>query len=70
VRKPGNAGGAKGPWFKVSAGSGKNYEEIGDEPIHSGIGSEAASGAACQSEGIAELSLICFNQSETFAHWE
>ena len=32
--KPGNAGGGKGPWFKVSAGSGES-QEIGDEPTNS-----------------------------------
>jgi hypothetical protein len=35
--KPGNAGGGKGPWFKVSAGSGES-QEIGDEPTNSGEG--------------------------------
>ncbi len=35
--KLGNAGGGKGPWFKVSAGSGES-QEIGDEPTNSGEG--------------------------------
>jgi len=35
--KPGNAGGGKGPWFKVSAGSGES-QEIGSEPTNSGEG--------------------------------
>ena len=30
-RRPGNAGGGKGPWFKDSVGSGES-REIGDEP--------------------------------------
>jgi hypothetical protein len=37
LAKPGNAGGGKGPWFKVSAGSGES-QEIGDEPTNSGEG--------------------------------
>jgi hypothetical protein len=32
--KPGNAGGGKGPWFKVSVGSGES-QEIGGEPTNS-----------------------------------
>ena len=35
--KPGNAGGGKGPWFKVSAGSGES-QETGGEPTNSGEG--------------------------------
>ena len=35
--KPGNAGRGKGPWFRVSAGSGES-QEIGDEPTNSGEG--------------------------------
>ena len=34
-RRPGNAGGGKGPWFKVNARSGESLE-IGDEPTNSG----------------------------------
>ena len=33
-RKPGNAGVGKGPWFKVSVGSGES-RGIGDEPTTS-----------------------------------
>jgi hypothetical protein len=33
-RRPGNAGGGKGPWFKVSVRSGES-REIGDEPTTS-----------------------------------
>ena len=35
--KPGNAGGGKGPWFKVSARSSES-QEIGIEPTTSGKG--------------------------------
>jgi hypothetical protein len=33
-RRPGNAGGGKGPWFEVNARSGES-REIGDEPTNS-----------------------------------
>ena len=36
-RRPGNAGGGEGPWFKVNARSGES-QEIGDEPTNSGEG--------------------------------
>jgi len=56
--RSGNAGGGKGPQFKASARRGAGP---GDwrEPINSLYGSEAADGAACQSEGKAGLSLLC-----------
>ena len=55
--KPGNAGGGKGPQFKDNARRGES-REIGDEPDTSTEGSEATGGVACQSEGIARLSLL------------
>lgn len=33
AKKPGNAGGAKGPWFKVNVEVAKD-QEIGDEPTN------------------------------------
>src|SRR5262245_35895651 len=56
--KPGNAGGGKGPQFRVSARRGK-AQETGDEPTSSGKCAEASDGIACQSEGRALLSLLC-----------
>ena len=50
--KPGNAGGGKGPWFKVNARSGES-REIGDEPDTSTKGSEVTGSVTCQSEEIA-----------------
>ncbi len=52
VRKPGNAGGAKGPEFKADVSRGKS-QEIGHEPRNSGNGSEATDDVTCQSEGLA-----------------
>ena len=40
--KPGNAGGAKGPQFKVNVTKRHESQEIGDEPTNSTKGSEAA----------------------------
>ncbi len=57
VLKPGNAGGAKGPWFKANVRRGKS-QEIGHEPRNSGNGSEATDDVTCQSEGLAGLSLL------------
>ncbi len=50
VRKPGNAGGAKGPEFKANVTRGKS-QEIGHEPHNSGNGSEATDDVTCPSEG-------------------
>src|SRR5437660_242231 len=58
-RKPGNAGGGKGPWFKTSVGSGDS-QEIGDEPGTSRQGWETTDGTACQSEGSSGLSFLPF----------
>ena len=44
--KPGNAGGGKGPRFKVNVRSGES-REIGDEPTHSTQGSAATGDVAC-----------------------
>jgi len=55
--KPGNAGGGKGPWFKVNAGSSES-REIGDEPTTSREGSEVTGGVARQSEGITHVALL------------
>src|ERR1700691_2199284 len=54
-RKPGNAGGGKGPWFKTSVRSSEE-REIG-QPSNSAECSEATGSAPCQSEGRAELSV-------------
>ncbi len=54
---PGNAGGGKGPWFKVSMQSGESLG-IGDESTNSRQGSEAAGYAARESEGIFDLSFL------------
>ena len=51
--KPGNAGGGKGPQFKINATSGKE-QEIG-KPENSGKCSETADGVTCQSEGRTRL---------------
>ena len=47
--KPGNAGGGKGPQFKINATSGKG-QEIG-QPINSNKSSETADGVTRKSEG-------------------
>jgi hypothetical protein len=47
--KPGNAGGGKRPWFRISARQSEGLE-IG-QPINSREYPEASDGAACQSEG-------------------
>jgi hypothetical protein len=52
-RKPGNAGGGKGPWFKTSVRRSEE-REIG-QPSNSAECSEATDGAPCQSEGRAGL---------------
>ena len=49
-RKPGNAGGGKGPWFKGNVGSSES-REIGDEPNPPTKGSEVTDGVTRQSEG-------------------
>jgi len=49
LRMPGNAGGGKGPWFRINAGSGEG-QEIG-KPINSDQRSEVAGGVTCKSEG-------------------
>ena len=48
-RKPGNAGGGKGPQFKINAISGKG-QEIG-QPINSDKSSETTDGVTRKSEG-------------------
>jgi hypothetical protein len=48
-KKPGNAGGGKGPWFKVNAGRSEG-EEIGVSLTNSRKCREASGGIACQSE--------------------
>src|ERR1039457_1020202 len=57
-RKPGNAGGGKGPQLKTNAGSDEG-QGIGDEPNNSNQCSEVADGVARKSEGIARLSFLC-----------
>ena len=54
---PGNAGRGKGPQFKASA---RRRAGPGDwrEPNNSPNGSESSGGAACQSEGFTEFSLL------------
>jgi hypothetical protein len=49
LRKPGNAGGGKGPQFKIDAISGKG-QEIG-QPINSIKSSETTDGVTRKSEG-------------------
>lgn len=44
--KPGNAGGGKGPWFKLNVRSGES-PGIGNEPTNSREGWEATGDAAC-----------------------
>ena len=57
ARKPGNAGGAKGPQFESSAGRGTGH---GDwrEPISSAKRSETPECVTCESEGISGLSVL------------
>jgi len=55
--KPGNAGGGKGPQFKINATSGKG-QEIG-QPINSNKSSETADGVTRKSEGRSRLSFLC-----------
>src|SRR5580692_327030 len=54
-RKPGNAGGGKGPQFKTNATSGEGPGEIG-QPNNSETCSEAADGVTRESEGRSWLS--------------
>src|SRR5580700_1056729 len=56
--KPGNAGRAKGPQLKGNARSDGDGG-IGDESINPRKCSEVADGVARQSEGSAQLSLLC-----------
>ena len=56
-RKPGNAGGGKGPQFETNAASGEGVE-IG-QPSNSGMCPEAADGVARESEVGAGFSLLC-----------
>src|SRR5437660_9494436 len=56
--KPGNAGRAKEPQLKGNARSDEDGG-IGDESINPRKCSEVADGVARQSEGIAQLSLLC-----------
>jgi hypothetical protein len=56
--KPGNAGGGKGPQLEGNARSDEDGG-IGDEPNNPRKCSEVADGVARQSEGIAQLSLLC-----------
>src|ERR1700758_4879837 len=56
--KPGNAGRAKGPQLKGNARSDEDGG-IGDESINPRKRSEVADGVARQSEGSAQLSLLC-----------
>src|SRR5690349_789174 len=58
ARKPGNAGRAKGPQLKGNARSDEDGG-IGDESINPRKRSEVADGVARQSEGSAQLSLLC-----------
>ncbi len=57
VMKPGNAGGAKGPWFKESA---RRSEGRGDwrEPNNPTEGRETTECATRESEGIAQFSFL------------
>ena len=55
-RKPGNAGGGKGPWFKDDAGRSEG-EEIGVS-LELRKGSGSFRGIACQSEGRTELRFL------------
>jgi len=57
VMKPGNAGGAKGPWFRESA---RRSEGRGDwrEPNNPTEGRETTKRATRESEGIAQLSFL------------
>ena len=55
-RKPGNAGGGKGPQFKINAISGKG-QEIG-QPINSNNSSESTEGVTRESEGRSQLSIL------------
>src|SRR6202034_3789357 len=56
--KPGNAGGGKGPWFKVSV---RRDRHPGDwrEPNTSSYGWEVRDGVAHQSEELARLPVLC-----------
>jgi hypothetical protein len=57
-RKPGNAGGGKGPQLEVNATSDEG-REIGDEPNNSSKCSEVADSVARESEGVAWFSFLC-----------
>jgi hypothetical protein len=50
LRKPGNAGGGKGPQLKADARSDEG-REIGDEPDNSRLFSEVADGVTCNGLG-------------------
>ena len=56
--KPGNAGGGKGPEFKTERPKGHESQEIGVSLTPPDKGSETPGDVACQSEGIARLSLL------------
>src|SRR5271155_1154362 len=55
--KPGNSGGGKGPEFQISVAGAEN-QESGDEPNTFIDDSGAPRGAARQSEGSAQLSVL------------
>src|SRR5499425_473013 len=58
LMRPGNAGGGKGPQLKGNARSDEDGG-IGVEPNNPSKRSEVADGVARQSDGIAQLSLLC-----------
>ena len=58
-RKPGNAGGGKGPQLKRRRKKRRRTEGLAMSLATPPKCSEVADGVACQSEGIAQLSLLC-----------